>query len=419
MRERRCWCLAFIRGELFTWGILPPIRLSGGSRFGRIPSMEWRLLLLRRLLYRHFCHKLIIGAIHLPAHSASLFSLFLLTSSAWIAAVTIVTVNQETFPWLQPGKYATYTSSNAGSPPEYFLQNGTFLVGYGLGCPCSAIARLSWIVAARVGYLVSIDLNYSISGKEHTPQSSTLIPFNYSISNPMKVDIQTGMVTIGGTREGILGLWSQPLPSSNESLFFGSVSIDGAVQNVSGKAQGPVNTFIGPIMINGSTFAQKLYQYDLQDSYFAAPLTGQFHGVNYSVVPMSGQKLQPYLPVEPNGFYDYYNGLALVFSIPEYPVSRTVCELNGSVTSGCHNVVFSTTLGQSFRTVAGVLELSSTNIDLLPVLSTSVSGPQPASPNLLNWGILVIVALLTVTGAFTSYHYRKHRHGIISRSKRQ
>lgn len=329
-----------------------------------------------------------------------------------------VTVNEASLPWLLPGTYADYTSGTpVGSPPEYVLPNGTILVGYGAGCSsrCNAIADLSWVVTNRGTNYINMALNYSITGEELPKLDSlTLIPFNFSVSLRLKVNIETGMAYIDGQPQGVIGLWAEPLPSESEAIVFGTIAMNGAMHNVTGIMNGHSKSDIEPVMVNGSPFTGELDTYNLDDSNFGQPLTAVWAGENSTLVGFGGQPPPPYRNLPPSAFYDYYNGLAMGYTLPEYPVEATVCNLHSNVTTGCQVTTFSTALGQYLRTVSGSVYLSSTNISLLP----GVSGSQPLSLYLqFSVGAVIAIAVVGTVIFFSTKRRRSRRNSLRLRNR--
>ncbi len=317
----------------------------------------------------------------------------------------IVTVNQSDFPWLKSGAYAEYSSLGITGSPGFVLPNGTFLRSFGTGCPCWANATLLWDVKQRVGDSVFLIVNYSIRGQERTPNSVASIPFNFMTSLDMKIDVPTGMAYSDNKSEGIIGFWSVPLPSVGERITFGTTFIEGQAHNVSAVlgADGVCDNcgLPGTPIVNGVQFTGTLPQYYLPNSVFAAPLTGVFLGMNYTNQVPAGYP--QYSPLEPSGGYDYYNGLAITFTIPEYSSARSVCDLDGNTTTNCRIATYSTTLGDYLRSYSGSLYLISTNIDLLPVSG----GSQLPLGSETIVSVLVVAAVAALSIIYYQHHRRK------------
>lgn len=331
--------------------------------------------------------------------ATGVFALVLLAGSLLIP---VTTINQSGYPWLTPGAYAQY--ENELGDPGFVLPNGTYLSSFGIGCPCTANAILTWSVVQRAGSSVFIVVNYSVSGREVVFNSSSFtapIVFNFSTSLDLRVDVQTGMAYLHDEPIGIIGFWSVPLPSKGENVTFGTDIVDGKSYNVSGTVGGFCgNCGIGAT-VNGVPFTGTLKQYSLDNSVFAHTPSFIFEGRNYTETGPG----PCYCKLEPADDYDYYNGLALVLSGPKYPVSETVCNTEGNTTTNCHLATFSTALGKYLRSYGYSLYLSSTNISLLP-------GSENASQPTLNWGVIVVAMVVVVGVSYPTYRWLRKRRAV-------
>ncbi len=257
------------------------------------------------------------------------------------------------------------------------------------------MANLTWIIISRNDDYVSLKLSYTFSGKEVVPKNYSLVSFNYSKVLFLSVSVLTGMAYMDGVSQGIIGLWSEPLPNTGQNLTFGTVNIGGVSYNVSGTVGGPANDGVEPVSVNGKIFSQNLEQYWLYDDDFVLPLPHYvWAGSNFTTPVTPGQPAYRNLP--PSPFLDYYNGLPTGLDIPEYPVSATVCSPSGNSTTGCRLTTFSMAFGQDLRTVAGEMYLVSTNIPLLPTPTTT----QPAFGP---YEIVGVASVVLVGGSIALY----------------
>lgn len=324
----------------------------------------------------------------------------------------VVTVNQSNFPWLQAGAYADYSSNYLGDHPWFVMPNGNLLIPITQGT--LSLAELNWSVTERSGNLVYITVNYGIFGNEN-PQNwfnlkeaneNYTIYFNYTISINIDVDVGSNMAYINNTPVGIINFWSSPLPAAGEEIAVGSIMLAGIPINVTGGASAvsQTNLPVAPI-VSGVAFEGSLKQYQLMNSMFVAPSSGKVGWESYSdqfFVNGSTDSEKAYTYLDPEGDFNYYNGLALSINVPDYPINRTVCELNNSYPSNCSDRSFGTTLGQYFRSVSGSLFLVRTNISLEPTGASSTSiTPQ--------WPVLLVAAAVLIFGITGGVYYLSRR----------
>lgn len=305
---------------------------------------------------------------------------------------SVTVVNEGDYPWLVPGAYANYTALNIG-PPFFITSTGQMLDGTSEAkgtpnnpvngwLPGSGVASLNWTVASRDGNNVSLIVSFLAKGCQdnvtaYLAANQSIAPctyYNYSTGVTVLVNLTTNEAYVGGVDQGALDFWSQPL-LANTTLQSGSVIINGTIfpsmaniSNVmpSSEVGWQVN---GPPYVNvsGSLYKDTFPLYDAIGTTFSYNNANSSLGwLNSSATEVTGpnQTLIPRTSIGPTGFYDYYNGLAYQFSIPQFPLDETICRYDQPI-SYCSNVSnVSTTLGQYFRSADGFLQLTATNIVL-------------------------------------------------------
>lgn len=344
--------------------------------------------------------------------------LFLFLFASELGGLGVVTSNLSNYPWLQVGARATYSTlngTNVFNAPSFVLANGTVL--FALSSESWAEANLTWSVTNRTPDTATLNVTYSIAGADNPPPprdakllyGTELVRFSYQKSIIIVVNLENNTASVDGSPEGIINFWSAPLPATGVSLTLGTVLVGSQTYQVSGAVvplRGPIARPVFPI-VRGEEYSVNLMGYDLTQEQFVQPLISRtawlnttgggcdYNGTNHCVIPITHTALPPYAD------YDYFSGLALDFSVPEYQVARTVCQFANNTLYDCGYVPFGTSLGEYFRSGGATLWLISTNVQIGPP-GTS------ANPYSAYWFALSVSAAVVVVGSVT-YLWRRHR----------
>jgi len=236
----------------------------------------------------------------------------------------------------------------------------------------------------------------------------------------VQVNVTDGEAYINGQSQGNLSLWAPPLLTGG-TVYSGSAFINGtaydSLANVtaypsmnlgipittpSGVTTGPYDVYqVTPALIGYGTHSSLAWE--------NITLTGTNGGTPITFFPMSS----------PTGLYDYYNGLGIEISLPQYPIDETVCHIEEEQALDCQVVTYATTLGGFFRSATGVLNLESTNIPLdanqpgsTNTTSSSATTVQSHPAN-MNGTTLFTLALVTsvvaISGSYLLYSRRSRR----------
>ena len=324
------------------------------------------------------------------------------TSIAVSSSGAVTNVNELSHPWLVKGAYANYTTGQLSSPnwPPYFVtSNGTLLLGEAPLQPkprpsATGEASLSWLVTNRTGDMVTLYVMYQTAGCQYSEteykDDGMCTSYSFSTSLYAEVNVTSGDSYVKGESSGLLDLWGPPLPSNGTITTFGTVYKGGQTFS-SSAVVGDVTTTTdshlivtwvppGGINMSGTAFKGPFYFYELTPQSFAYGENYQYGWINVSATGGSSSGsggvsiFSAANPLGPQGFYDYNNGLAYQFSMPDYPISRTVCDLEGGKVTNCQYAVYSTSLGSYIRSGEGTMNLVATNIQLDPNQSNG-SGP--------------------------------------------
>jgi hypothetical protein len=292
---------------------------------------------------------------------------------------SVTVVYEGNYPWLQQGAFANYTSLNIG-PPYFVTTTGQLLLAPE-GPPGSQQggASLNWSVASRAGNMVTLNVYFHATGCQdnetayHIDNQSVMPCTYYDYSNRISVNVNltNNEAYVGGIDQGILNFWETPL-LQNTTVLSGSVIVNGTMfpsyANVSSVEPSTETAWqvSGPPYVNvsGSLYKNTFPTYAMTPTTFgennANWTIGWIHGSSSNYV---GNKLILLNPLGPGGTYDYYNGLAYQFSIPQYPINETICR-DDQPLSDCSIQNVSTPLGTYTRSGESWLQLISTNIQL-------------------------------------------------------
>jgi hypothetical protein len=329
------------------------------------------------------------------------------TATAVSSSGAVTSVNESNYPWLVKGAFANYTTGKLipGSDPPYFVvANGTILINYPPSKPIrrplgTGEANMSWIVTKRTGDMVKLYVTFQTSGCQYSEAEfkgdGTCTPYNFSTSLYTEVNVTSGESYTNGEPSGFLNFWGPPLPSDGTTRTAGTVYLDGqpfdssaVVTDVTTTANSHLIVTWAPpggISVSGTAFNGPWAFYELVPQSFATGANLTYGWLNVTVgggspTGAGGASLfSTASPLGPQGFYDYYNGLAYQFSMPDYPTGQTVCDLEGGKATNCQHTQYSTSLGSYFRSGDGVMNLVATNIQLNSIPPGGSSpGQQPS-----------------------------------------
>jgi hypothetical protein len=341
-----------------------------------------------------------------------------------VSQVTVI--NESTYPWLVAGAYADYRvqpSSSLAEPPYFVTTNGTLLLGIGPSGPGAKPAPqgdawLNWTVISRTGGMVEVNIGFRAYGCDYSQQqvknNENCTPYNFNTTVEVSVNLTTNEAYVGGQPQGLVNFWETPL-NNGGTLNFGTAFVRGEPYTVVGNASAAASAFLGGV-INDSGVMKSgpFYFYDVTGITFGTGQNSIFGWVHVSAAGRSVFYLGPY------GAYDYYNGLAYFFSIPDYPINRTVCNTSSGQAVGCQYTSYATTLGNYFRSGLGTLGLVSTNVPLGPSQTsgsttsneTSETTTSNVTPPLLAISYVVVPVAIIIAGSLLAVFYvnRKRRH---------
>lgn len=298
-----------------------------------------------------------------------LIALLLVSAMSETAWGGVTVISQSNYPWLKPGVYSDYKTALQFFPPYFVTPSGVLLW---VGRNASAEASFGWMVIQRDNNMVTLRLSYQISGAL-SAANGTAFPFNYTRIIQVSVNLSTGVVYINGTLQGVAPyFWGPPLPSANQTFnttvyIGGEPALDEGVvtQPALGKLPEAVN-------VSGSQFTKSIFMYSVDYVSYGSSQDYQVGFLYFnSSVCIAPCQTPSFIPSISGGIYDYYNGLALSFGGPEYPVNRTVCPIEHHTPVNCGYVSFGTPLGAYFRSGNTMFYLVATNVPLLPNGGTS------------------------------------------------
>ena len=317
------------------------------------------------------------------------------------------------YPWLVQGATADYISVNVGDPPHFITSSGQLLMlapakpgtpvindGFGEG-----VASLNWTVASRTGNDVLLNVSFHASGCQdnetaYMVANQTAAPctsYNFSTTISVLVNVTSDEASVGGINQGMLNFWEPPL-LENESVQSGSVIINQqqfiSVANVGAPFESTGLILPGgtaPVDVSGTPYTSPIELYSLTPSTFGISSAYQIGWLHANVTMPGTIHANPF---GPQGIYDFSNGLAYEFSLPQYPINQTICTWPAV---DCELANVSTTLGEFFRSAAGTLLLTSTNIPLSATQTTPTNNQSPSNSSLYEIATIA-VSLLAIAG---------------------
>jgi hypothetical protein len=348
--------------------------------------------------------------------------LLLVSPSVEAGTVSVTVVNQAEYPWLVKGSYADYLGGVGG----YVLANGTLLLNLfsssNLVPTPSANTSLDWTILNRTGNVAWLQMQYHASGCDVSQEQaenydksgytgSKCTKFDFDTSLTLEVNIVTREAYVGGQSVGVINLWAPPL-LVNQTAPVGTAFVNGVRYDLASESSPLYSTssvllsgaYGGPLAINesGTVYGGPFTVYLLGQATF-----GTGHNQTLGWLKVYGPNGTAFFPkTAPSGIYDYYNGLALTFSQPEYPIPQIVCSAENGQSTNCSYTTYATTLGSYFRSAGGDLFLNSTNIPVVP--SQSTGGPSgPTLSSLLLDIVLVAVASVVIVSLGVIYWRQK------------
>jgi hypothetical protein len=338
------------------------------------------------------------------------------------AAGQVTVIHESTYPWLVRGAYANYVDFPVGEIPYFVTTNGTLLLGFApvgngtvLPKPPGGHASLNWTVTNREGDTVWLEIGFHAYGCDYSYQqvksNGNCTSYNFSTSLGISVNLTTNEAYVNGQPEGLLNFWEPPLLNGG-TLDFSTAFVGGEPFTVVGHAGAPGNSsMILGLPTNGINDTGVVYD-GPYDAYFVGQATfGTGPDSQFGWENVTGALGGPQLfSLDPRGAYDYWNGLAYEFSIPSYPLNRTVCSISSGKAVGCQYTSYATTLGNYFRSGIGELGLVSTNIPLGPSQTSETSTLDVTPPPFFNQ--YVVIPIITIVAvALASFFLVVKRRG--------
>jgi hypothetical protein len=331
------------------------------------------------------------------------------------------------YPWLVQGAYADYITIYFGQAPWFVTSSGQLLMmapelpgtpnnpvnGW---IPGTGSASLNWTVLNRTDNYVSLGVAFHAAGCQDNETAYKIMNqsaapctyYNYSSKITVLVNLTTNEAYVNGVDQGLLNFWNFPLIQRGTildgSVFVNQTRFDSS-SNVSALL---VSTSIAlppgmqSVKVSGIVYTNPITLYELTPSSFGIPNSNYRIGWLNGSGSVIGSNIQE-SPFGPFGYYDYYNGLAYMFSMPQFPIDQTICEFDHGQPMNCQLANVSTTLGLFFRSGLGTFLLRSTNISLGPDQQQS-SGSQT---NALLTETAEVTIPLAVIGIATFLIHRK------------
>lgn len=318
------------------------------------------------------------------------------------ASSSVSVVNVANYPWLSQGAFASYSYATLGGPPAHVTPNGVVLLDIrpvtpnGTALPAAkGAANFTWTVISRTAELASLNITFESSGCQYSQMEveshSPCTQYTFRKSVDAVVNISSGETYVDNQPQGRINFWAPPLLVQGQ-LYLGSMFVSGSrVDSLGNLSASPRADFGNSIDVSGADVPPPY------DTYSVNPTTLGFgEAYRYAWLNSSGVNLNnpnQITGLGPSGFYDYYNGLALYLSGPEYPIQQTVCSIRSGMLENCQYVAFATTLGEFFYTGVGSFVLTTTNIPLVPTESQSQPGQAGSSILYFVVGMIVVVAV--------------------------
>lgn len=190
--------------------------------------------------------------------------------------------------------------------------------------------------------------------------------YNFDTTVAVAVNLTTNEAYVNGQPQGVTNFWESPLDNGG-TLNVGTAFVGGEPYTVIGNVSTPISSGFGVGEVNDSGLADSgpFYLFQVTGITFG---TGPDFIYGYEHVNASGyysgSRYIDVFYIGPYGGYDYWNGLAYYFSIPNYPINRTVCNTLSGQALDCRYTSYATALGNYFRSGGGELGLVSTNVPL-------------------------------------------------------
>lgn len=333
----------------------------------------------------------------------------------------VTVINESSYPWLVKGAYADYETFPVGEIPYFVTTNGTLLLGFspvgnGTVIPPSPSghALLNWTVTDREGDLVWLKIGFRAHGCDYSYQQivndGNCTSYDFSTGLDVSVNLTTNEAYVDGQPQGLLNFW-EPALLNGGTLNYGTAFVGGKAYDVVGNASAPFTSWLFGVPPNGINDSGVVntgpyHAYLVSEVTFGTGPNSKFGWENVNGTGYyNGGKYITVFYIEPDGAYDYWNGLAYYFSIPDYPLNQTVCNTSSGQAVGCEYTSYATTLGNYFRSGVGELGLVSTNIPLGPsqASETTTSNAQFWTVNASDSRL--VVAVIVVGGVALSGAY--------------
>ena len=355
-----------------------------------------------------------------------LLTLMALLPSVNFASSAATIINESSFPWLVQGAYANYTSE-VGSASAFVLQNGTVLLGVSPPGPPTlpqggANVSLDWMVLNRTNDMAWISIAFQVAGCEYSQNEDrdhqNCTPFGFSDTQVVDANVTDGEAYLDGESVGRLNLWGPPLTTGG-TLYSGTAFIGGAAYDSLANVTAYPSLNLGIRIVTPTGVDTGPYNvYRVTPALFGTGRSSIYAWENISNATFiyNGTLLTVFPMFAPSGIYDYYNGLAIQVSNPEYPINQTVCYIQDGKVEDCRVTTYSTTLGNFFRSGAAPLDLASTNIPLganqpTPASSNSNGQSYPAnvSETTLIAAFAIVASGVALSGSYLLYRRKSRR----------
>jgi hypothetical protein len=258
--------------------------------------------------------------------------------------------------------------------------------------------------------MVEVNIGFRAYGCDYSQQqvknNENCTPYNFNTTVEVSVNLTTNEAYVGGQPQGLVNLWDPPLINGG-TLNFGTAFVRGEPYTVVGNASAAESALLGGVTeVNDSGVMKSgpFYFYGVTGVTFG---TGPNLIVGWLHVSGGGRSV---FYLDPYGAYDYYNGLAYFFSIPDYPINRTVCNTSSGQAVNCQYTSFATALGNYFRSGAGELGLVSTNVPLGPG-QTSETTTSSQTPPFYAFPYVVVPAAIIIAGSLLALFYANRKRG--------
>ena len=262
--------------------------------------------------------------------------------------------------------------------------------------------------------MVNLKVGFRAYGCDYSQQqqmkNENCTSYNFDTTVTVAVNLATDVAYVNGQPQGLANFWEPPLTNGG-ALNAGTGFVGGKPYTVVGNASTPVSSGFGVAEVNDSGLSDSgpFYLFQVTGITFG---TGPNHTFGYEHINAtgyySGNRYIDVFYLDPYGGYDYWNGLAYYFSIPDYPINQTVCNTLSGQALDCRYVSYATTLGNYFRSGGGELGLVSTNVPLGSSQASETTTSNVAAPLYIS-PYAVIAVVVIVAGILSGFLLGRRR----------